>query len=204
MMVTIGRSRVVAVGIAAVLVAAAAVWWRTSMIPPRAGVDEQPPVNAALNHTVQGAVPAAESAPTPFVDIEGTHLAGADDAGRRLWELQAESLQIDQGRNTIGLTGVTGWLYRGGTRQVRLAAPRATYLTSSRAVELSGGVAGEALDGRTFSADRVRWAVGESFTAIGHIVVTQHGVSVRADQMRADAAMEAVTFEGHVAITLIP
>ncbi len=193
-MVMLGRSRVV-VWIAAVIVAAAAVWWRTSVTAPRPVVVEQPPVDAA---------PATEASPPPFVDIQGTHLAGADNAGRRLWELQAESLQIDKTRDTIVLIGVTGWLYRDGARQVHLAAPRATYLTGTRTVELSGGVAGAAPDGRTFAADRVRWTAGEQFIAAGRIVLTQHGTTIHADQMRADAALEAVTVEGHVAITVVP
>jgi len=202
-MVMITRSRV-AVVIAAVLAAAVAVWWRTGMPQRPAGVEESPPADATLNRAVQGATPAAEPASAPFVDIQGTHLAGADDAGRRLWELQAESLQIDSGRNTIVLTGVTGWLYRNGARQVRLIAPRASYLTESRTVELSGGVSGAAPDGRAFSADRVRWTAGGSFTATGRIVLTQHGVTIRAGRMRADAAMEAVTFDGGVSVTVTP
>ncbi len=189
-----GRSRVV-VGVAAVLVAAVAVWWRASVAPSPPVAVEKPLVDAA---------PATETSPPPFVDIQGTHLAGADDAGRRLWELQAGSLQIDEARNTIVLIGVTGWLYRDEARQVHLAAPRATYLTDTRTVELSGGVAGAAPDGRTFSADRVRWTAGEQFTASGRIVLTQRGMTIHADQMRADAALEDVTFEGHVAITVVP
>ncbi len=177
------------------MVAAAAIWWRASVTAPHPVAVEQPPVDAA---------PATEASPSPFVEIQGTRLAGADDAGRRLWELQAESLQIDKARNTIVLIGVTGWLYRDGARQVHLTAPRASYLTGTRTVELSGGVAGAAPDGRTFSADRVRWTAGKQFTAAGRIVLTQHGMTIHADQMRADAALEDVTFEGHVAITVVP
>ena len=36
-----------------------------------------------------------EPVPVPFVDIQGTRLTGADDAGHKLWELQAASVQID-------------------------------------------------------------------------------------------------------------
>lgn len=182
-------------GVVAVLVAAVAIWWRAGVTPPPPVAVEKPPLDAA---------PATEASPPPFVDIQGTHLAGADDAGRRLWELEAGSLQIDESRNTIVLIGVTGWLYRDGARQVHLNAPRAAYRTETRTVELSGGVTGAAPDGRAFSADRVRWTANEQFTAAGRVVLTQRGITIRADQMRADAALEDVSFEGHVAISVVP
>jgi LPS export ABC transporter protein LptC len=146
---------------------------------------------------------AVQTTPAPFVDIQGTRLTGVDDAGRRLWEMQAASLQIDRDRNTIVLSDVTGWLYRGGTRYLQLHAPRAAYLTLTKTVQLSGGVAGSAPDGRAFTADRVQWT-GTQLKAAGGIVLTQAGMTVRADQMSGDAALDAVTFEGHVAITFVP
>src|SRR2546430_14011634 len=76
--------------------------------------------------------------PAPFVDIQGTRLTGADDAGRKQWELQAASVQIDRERNTLTLADVPGWLYRGGARQLQLHAPRATYQSQTR----TGGLAG--------------------------------------------------------------
>lgn len=143
---------------------------------------------------------AAEPVPIPFVEIQGTRLTGADEAGHKLWELQAASVQIDRERNTIAMTEVTGWLYRGGARHVQLQAPRATYLSQSKTVELTGGVTGHAPDGRTIAAARMRWT-GTRLTADGGIVLTQVGMMVRADAMAGDAAMDSVTFEGHVVIT---
>ena len=146
---------------------------------------------------------AAQTIPVPFVDIEGTRLTGVDDAGRKQWEMQAASVQIDRDRNTIVLTDVTGWLYRGGAPYLQLHAPRAAYVTLTKTVELSGGVTGSAPDGRAFTADRVQWK-GTQLTAAGGIMLTQVGMTVRADQMSGDAALDSVTFEGHVAITFAP
>ncbi len=162
---------------------------------------------AAVSWGSRGHLPQAaaamETVPVPFVDIQGTRLTGADDAGRRQWELQAASLQIDRDRNTIALTDVTGWLYRGGARQLQLRAPQATYVSQTKTVELSGGVTGSAPDGRSFAADRVRWT-GTQLTAAGRIMLTQAGMTVRADWLSADAALDSVTFQGHVAITFTP
>src|SRR5436309_15026472 len=69
---------------------------------------------------------AVEPVPAPFVDIQGTRLTGADDAGRKQWELQAASVQSDRERNTITLADATGGLYRRCARQLPLPAPRPT------------------------------------------------------------------------------
>jgi LPS export ABC transporter protein LptC len=153
-----------------------------------------------------GLIPAlaAETPFSPFVDIQGTHLAGADDAGRRQWELQAESVQLDKDRSMVVLTGVEGWLYHNGKQQVHLVAPRATYASKSNTVELAGGVVGTVVDGRRLEAETILWVAGSRLTARGRIVLVQPGLTVRADSVRADSALEQVTFEGHVAIVVAP
>ncbi len=156
--------------------------------------------------TASGLVPAlaAETPFSPFVDIQGTHLAGADDAGRLQWELQAQSVQLDKDRSMVVLTGVSGWLYHGGKQQVHLVAPRATYASKSNTVELAGGVVGTVVDGRKLEADTIQWVAGSRLTARGRILLVQPGLTVRADSVRADSALEQVTFEGHVAIVVAP
>jgi len=141
---------------------------------------------------------------SPFVDIQGTHLAGADDAGRLQWELQAQSVQLDKDRSIAVLTGVTGWLYHAGKQQVHLVAPRATYASKSNTVELAGGVVGTVVDGRKLEAETIEWVAGSRLTARGHIVLVQPGLTVRADSVRADSALAQVIFEGHVAIVVAP
>jgi LPS export ABC transporter protein LptC len=145
-------------------------------------------------------VAAAEEVSPSFVNIQGTRLVGADAAGRPQWELQAASLQMDQSRSTIALTSVTAWLYRAGDRYLQLRAPQAVYASGARIVDLSGGVSGSAPDGRTFTADRVRWT-GAELVASGRIMLTQRGLTVRAERMSIDAGLDKATFEGHVAIT---
>lgn len=156
--------------------------------------------------TASGLVPAvaAEAPFSPFVDIQGTHLAGADDAGRRQWELQAQSVTLDKDRSMVVLIGVTGWLYHNGKQQVHLVAPRATYASKSNTVELSGGVVGTVVDGRKLEAETVQWVAGSRLTARGRILLVQPGLTVRADSVRADSALQQVTFEGHVAIVVAP
>ena len=156
--------------------------------------------------TASALVPAlaAEAPFAPFVDIKGTRLAGSDDAGRLQWELQAQSVQLDKNRSIVVLTGVTGWLYHNGKQQVHLVAPRATYASKSNTVELAGGVVGAVVDGRRLEAETIEWIAGSRLIARGRIVLVQPGLTVRADSVRADSALEQVTFDGHVAIFVAP
>src|SRR2546428_5506752 len=128
---------------------------------------------------------AAQTVPVPFVDVEGTRLTGVDDAGRKQWEMQAASLQIDRDRNTIVLTDVTGWLFRGGARYLQLHAPRAAYVTLTKTVELSGGGTGRAPAGLAFTADRVQWK-GTQLTAAGGIMLTPVGIAFRRQPLSGD------------------
>lgn len=147
---------------------------------------------------------ATESLFAPFVDIQGTHLAGTDSAGRRQWELEARSVQLDKSRSLIVLQDVTGSLFHEGKQVVQLIAPRATYSSKSNTVELSGGVVGTVVDGRKLEAQTIRWVTGAQLTASGNIVLVQSGLTIRADSLHADSGLQEVTFEGHVAIAAAP
>ncbi len=181
-------------GIAVVVVAGGAVWWKT-MAP----IAVEPPAVRT-----PAAAPSDSTPPSPpLLQIQGTRLAGTDEAGRRQWDLQARSLEVDRARNVIMLVEPAGWLYRGDIRQIHLAAPRAVYTVESRQIQLSGGVTGTAQDGRTFHADRVEWdgRLGR-LVADGRVTVTQQGMTMRADHLETDAGLERITLEGHVAISV--
>jgi LPS export ABC transporter protein LptC len=172
-----------------------AVWWHATASAPATSFGDGPRLVSAQQ---------AERASQPFVEIQGTRLSGADHTGQRQWELQAQSVQLDKDRTLVALVGITGWLYHNGKQQIRLGAARATYASKSNTVELNGGVVGSVLDGRRFEADTVRWTAGGRLDASGRIVFIQPGLTIRAERMRADAGLEHVTFEGHVAITVVP
>lgn len=190
---TVVRRWRVAIILAAV-VAGGAWWWSTARPAP-----VQPPAAPVS----VSAPPVSEPLPAPLLEIQGTRLAGTDEAGRRQWELQAASLEVDRRRNVITLVAVTGWLYRGDARQIHLTAPRAVYTVASRQIHLTGGVTGAAQDGRTFHADRVVWDGRQGrMIADGHITVTQPGMTMRADHLETGLGLERIALEGHVAITL--
>lgn len=189
------RSRVAALAsLAAVLAAGVLIgrWW-----------DGRPaaPVEAP-------AVPSAPPAPertgapeSPFLQIEGTNLSGADPQGRRVWDVKAQTLEVDRDRRRLIMTAVTGQFYSAGRPTLAFRAPAAVLDVSTRDVELSGGVVVQAPDGRTLRAARLRYAARDGIlTASGDVRLDQPGVSIRADELRTDAALTQSRFTGNVVV----
>jgi hypothetical protein len=65
-------------------------------------------------------------------------------------------------------------------------------------------VVGTVVDGRKLEAETIQWVAGSRLTARGRILLVQPGLTVRADSVRADSALQQVIFEGHVAIVVAP
>lgn len=151
--------------------------------------------------------PAPATPATPFLHIEGTNLAGVDEAGRRLWEMQARSLQVDRQRNRISLLEVTGQLFQSGKPQLQFAAPRAVFVTESKDVELAGGVIGRTPDGRILRAATVLYnGQTKVLTASGGVTLSQPvrpgvtGMVIQADRLVTDAGLAQTTFSGNVTV----
>lgn len=169
--------------------------WRGQAPRPPAATPPSPPAVAPATPEQ----PAA--AEPPFLKIEGTQLSGTDPEGRRVWDLQAQTLSVDRGQQRVIMTAVTGQFYRAGRPQLTFTAPRARFAIDSRDVELSGGVVARTPDGRTLRAAMVRYNAGErTLTATGDVVLTQTGLSIRADELRTDPALEQPQFSGNIVV----
>lgn len=180
--------------LALIAVAIGVRWWMSSPAPTT-------PASSPVQPAVPTAPAPAPPAPSPFLRIEGTNLAGVDEAGRRLWEIQAKTLQVDRTKDTITLAEVTGQLYQAGTPQLQFAAPRGVFTVKSKDVELSGGVIGRTPDGRTLRAATVRWSGQiKMLSASGGVTVTQPGMTIRADSLTTDAGMKQITFAGNISV----
>ncbi len=188
------RWTVVWVVVGLIVLAVGIRYWRASPALPR-------PSSAPLKGAPQP--PASPAVESPFLTVEGSQLAGVDDAGRKQWELRARTLQIDKQKDTVTLTEVSGQLYQAGASALLFAAPRAVFFVGSRDVELSGGVVGRTPEGRMLTAPRVRWdARRQQFTASGGVTVTQPGMVIRADTVTSDAVLQQTTFTGNIKVTV--
>lgn len=183
-----------------ILIAGAAV---AVLIALAVGLRRPPPSPQASAPVPQAAPvpPSPSAADPPFLNIEGTRLAGSDAKGRRLWDLKAKTLQVDRSRNVVTLIDVTGQLFQNERPALVFKAPKATFFAASKDVELTGGVVGQTPDGRTLRAPVVRWdGRRELFVASGGVTVTQPGMIIRADRLTSDAAMQRPTFDGNISV----
>ena len=146
---------------------------------------------------------AQEPAPgeSPLLQIEGTKLSGTDPDGRRVWDLRAQTLAVDRLRQRVVMTSVTGQFYGAGKTQLAFTAPSAVFNVASKDVELTGGVTARTQDGRTLRAARIRYAAGDQvLAASGDVVLTQPGMSIRADELRTDTALAQSRFSGNIVV----
>lgn len=188
---------VAAILLAAALGTIAGVSWhgRPAPAPPEPAA----PPQAVPPPAPQASPPTPAAGEKPFLQIEGTTLSAADPAGRRLWDLRAAQLTMDNAKQRVVLTRVEGRFYSGETVRLTFSAPNAVFQVRSRDVEMTGGVVGRSSDGRVLRASRVRWSGGSrAIEAEGTVVVTQRGVAIHSDRLTADGALDQVKFSGNV------
>lgn len=188
------RKRVILSAAAMVAVILAAVVGLRRTTPPSTATAPSPQAQPAPG-------PAPAEPDQPFLNVEGTQLSGADAQGRRLWDLKATSLQVDRTKNIVTMNDVSGQLFENERPALAFRAPKATFFAASRDVQLSGGVFGRTPDGRTLRAPVVRWDHRNAvFIASGGVIVTQRGMSIRADRLTSDAAMRHPRFSGNISV----
>ncbi len=149
--------------------------------------------------------PAAPPSPVtlPPAQLEQGRLTGADEAGRKQWELVTDHLSTDEIHHTVVLDRVRGQFYKQGNVQMTLVAARAVFHTDTRDVELTGDVQVRTPDGRTMRAPRVRWdATPKQLVASGGVTVVQRDMTIRADTVTSDLDLKNTTFSGHVVVTV--
>jgi len=162
-----------------------------------------PPAEPAPPAAQEPVAPTPEPPETPLLEIQGTKLSGTDPEGRRVWDLRAQTLAVDRLRQRVVMTSVTGEFYGGGKAQLAFTAPSAVFNVASKDVELTGGVAARTPDGRTLRAARIRYAAGEgALAAFGGVVLTQSGMSIRADELRTDPALAQPRFSGNIVVRI--
>jgi len=129
-------------------------------------------------------------------------LTGVDPAGQKLWEFQAKSVQMDREKTMVTFTEIVGQLYQRGVPQFAFQAPRGILFLASRNVELTGGVSGRTADGRRMlRAPQVRWdAARQRLTGSGGIHLIEPGMSVTAETVVTDVALQQTTFVGNIKV----
>ncbi|MBI3998376.1 MAG: LPS export ABC transporter periplasmic protein LptC [Armatimonadetes bacterium] len=152
---------------------------------------------------VSRASPPARPGGIPPVEVQHTSISSVDPQGRRQWDLRADSVVVDSSAGTATLTTVQGTYYQAGEPAMTFAAPRGTFYIATRNATLTGGVRARSTSGRSLEAEVVKWFPKvQQIEASGHVVLRQAGMTVRADRLTADVALQRTRLSGNIRVTV--
>jgi len=192
------------IGVALAVLAATLVVWALLRNPnqtsERAATSPVPRVTQTPRPPVS---PTPSAGGVPQAVIKGTTVSSVDEKGRRQWELRATSVVVDSAAGTAALTAVAGTYFKEGKPAISFTAPRGTFFIVTRNVALSERVQARSVSGHTLEADLIRWVhKTQQIEASGAIVLRQRGLTIYADRLTADVALQRTRLEGRIRVTV--
>lgn len=194
-----GRWMAIGLGIAVVPLV---IWALLQAPAPAPGRSSAPQVAPAASPTPRP-MPSPRSGRVPPIEVDGSAISTVDAAGRRQWEIRAESVAVDSATGTATLTVVEGTYFQAGSLAIVFSAPRGVFHVATRIVTLSGGVRARATSGHTLEADAVQWFPKiQQIEATGRVILRQAGVTVQGDRLVADVALQRTRMSGNIRVTV--
>lgn len=134
---------------------------------------------------------------TPLVRMRGAGVV-LKAGGQRVWEMQADSVDLARDRRTASVTGLReGTLWRGKEALVTLSASRATYDMVSHVLRISGGVVIRARRGVVIKTDSVNWVEPtRTFVCPGPVQVETPAGVMYGDRLEGDLDLRQYTVYG--------
>jgi LPS export ABC transporter protein LptC len=154
-------------------------------------VKEEPPLPPPLPAEV------AQDTESGIMSYAGNELVEEQD-GKRLWELNAETIEVDPNTKKATLKNMKGIFYRDNGGQITITAPQAFIDTQTKEILMVGEVHAVSSDGATFTAREARWfETDRHFLGTGGIKLTRDDTLITGDQIESDANMEKIKVQGH-------
>jgi len=121
--------------------------------------------------------------------------------GKRLWELKAESIEIDSNTKNIQMKNLVGTFYQDKGGKIEIKSPEAFLDNKTKDITMPVKVEAVASDGGTFTANEARWSAKEQrFYGSGNIVVTKDDTVITGDKIESDTTMEKVKVYGNAKV----
>ena len=118
--------------------------------------------------------------------------------GKKLWELGAETIEIDVNTKNVMLKNVKGTFYQDNGGKIDITAPAAILDNTTKDVFMTGKINAVASDGSTFSAQETHWSGGEQlFHGSGDVLVTKGDTVMSGDNIESDKDMIKIKVYGH-------
>jgi len=121
--------------------------------------------------------------------------------GKRLWELGAETIEIDVNTKNMKLKNVKGVFYQDNGGKIDISAPEAVMDSKTKDIVMTGKVQAVASDGATFSAQEVRWmGLEQRFYGTKDVQLTKDNTVMSGDNIESDANMAKIKVYGHAKV----
>lgn len=122
--------------------------------------------------------------------------------GKRLWELGAETIEVDAATKNVKFKNLKGVFYQEKGGKIDITAPEAIMDNKNKDISMNGKVQAVASDGATFTAQETRWSNKERrFYGAGSVSLTKDDTVMTGDKIESDANMENIKVSGHAKIT---
>lgn len=121
--------------------------------------------------------------------------------GKRLWELKAESMEIDVDTKNVQIKNLIGTFYQEKGGSIEITAPEAFLDSKTKEITMSVKVKATASDGGTFMANELRWSSKEQKAyGTGNVVFTKEDTVITGDKIESDSNMEKVKVFGNAKV----
>jgi LPS export ABC transporter protein LptC len=135
------------------------------------------------------------------ITFAGSSIVEQQD-GKKQWEINADTVQMESGSNRAKLINFKATLYRTDGSHIDLTGRQAELDTKTRDILMSGDIkAVSSSDGAVFTAVNARWAAKERrFYGSEGITLTRGDTIVTGDRIEGDEQLEKVKVMGNARV----
>lgn len=139
--------------------------------------------------------------PAGFLSFNGSTYIEQKD-GKPVWEISAETIEMDPNTKLIYLKGIKGVFYQDNGGRIDLIAPTATMDSKTKNITMNGDVkAVSSTDGTIFVAKQALWnSVDRKLFGYGGITLTREDTVITGDKIETDNNMEKYKVQGNARI----
>ena len=120
-----------------------------------------------------------------------------DQGGKRLWELSAGKITVNQKTKIVRFYDVKGIFYQENGTKVDLTAQEGVMDPATKTINLEGNVRAVSSAGAVFTAPKTSWdGVQHRFFGSGGITFTREDVVITGDAIESDGSLEKIKVQG--------
>lgn len=134
------------------------------------------------------------------LSFEGNKIT-EEDNGRLIWELTAETIEVDSVTQNVTLHKLNGTFYSAAGTTMTITSETGNLDSKTKDVVLTGSVHGIASDGGDFTAAQATWQDDTKlFHGTGGVQVVKGGTSLTGDVLDGDMTLNKMKVSGHAHI----